>query len=203
VSALMAVVGTIAPAEQSRQLILIPGIQEPEEMRVEPFPTAKHDLTAPERMLGEALQKSDSRNPATLLPALNRILAQYPDFSDGYVMRAFALCDPGNDRAAITTDLDRALNSVTSLRIGKTSTASLLSTRAKMEYLGSNYLSTMNSLEKAIRSDLDKATEFTNSGAAEPEKTAASVCLDRVRHGCPRATVPDRLSVAYVSRTVL
>jgi hypothetical protein len=83
----MAVVGTIAPAEQSRQL-LIPGIQEPEEMRVEPFPTAKHDLTAPERMLGEALQKSDSRNPATLLPALNRILAQYPDFSDGYVMRA-------------------------------------------------------------------------------------------------------------------
>ncbi len=100
VSALMAVVGTIAPAEQSRQLILIPGIQEPEEMRVEPFPTAKHDLTAPERMLGEALQKSDSRNPATLLPALNRILAQYPDFSDGYVMRAFALCDPGNDRAA-------------------------------------------------------------------------------------------------------
>jgi hypothetical protein len=67
-SALMGTIGTIAAAEQSRQPILIPGIQEPEEMRVEPFPTTKFDLTAPERMLGEALQKSDNSKPATLLP---------------------------------------------------------------------------------------------------------------------------------------
>jgi tetratricopeptide (TPR) repeat protein len=175
-SVLMGTVGTIAAAEQSRQPILIPGIQEPEEMRVEPFPTTKRDLTAPERMLGEALQKSDNSNPATLLPALNRILAQYPDFSDGYIMRAFALCDPGNDRAAITADLDRALNSIASLRFGKTSTVSLLSTRAKMGYFSDNYLNAMNSLEKAIRSDLGKATEFTNGGEVKPEKKA-SVCV--------------------------
>jgi tetratricopeptide (TPR) repeat protein len=172
VSALMAVVGTIAAEEQRRPPILIPGVQEPEEMRVEPFPTTKLDLTAPERMLGEALQKSDNNKPAMLLPALNQILAQYPDFSDGYVMRALALCDPGNDRAAITADLDRALSSKASLR-----TVSLLSTRAKMDYLSGNYLGAMNNLEKAIRSDLGKATEFTNSGAVKPEKTTVSVCV--------------------------
>jgi len=175
-SALIGTVGAIEAAEQSWQPILIPGVQEPEEMRVEPFPTTKAELTEPERMLGEALQKSDNSNPATLLPALNRILAQYPDFSDGYIMRAFALCDPGNDRAAITADLDRALNSIASLRFGKTSTVSLLSTRAKMEYLSGNYLNAVNSLEKAIRSDLGKATEFTNSGEVKPEKKA-SVCV--------------------------
>jgi hypothetical protein len=175
-SALMGAVATIATAEQSRQPILISGIQEPEEMRVEPFPSTKGDLTAPERMLGEALQKSDNSKPATLLPALNTILAQYPDFSDGYIMRAFALCDPGNDRAAITADLDRALKSIASLRFGKTSKVSLLSTRAKMEYLGGNYLNAMISLEQAIRSDLGKATEFTNSGEVKPEKKA-SVCV--------------------------
>jgi tetratricopeptide (TPR) repeat protein len=169
-------VGNVAAEEQRRQPILIPGIQEPEEMRVEPFPTTKLDLTAPERMLGEALEKSEKSKTATLLPALNRILAQYPDFSDGYIMRALALCEPGNDRAAITADLDRALNSIGSARMGKTSTVSLLSTRAKMEYLSGNYLAAMNNLEKAIHSDLGKATEFTNSGAAEPEKTA-SVCV--------------------------
>jgi tetratricopeptide (TPR) repeat protein len=177
VTALMGTVGATAAAEQSRQPILIPGIQEPEEMRVEPFPTTKPDLTAPEQMLGEALQKPDMSKPAALLPALNRILAQYPDFADGYIMRAFALCDPGNDRAAIAEDLKRALNSIANVRFGKTSVASLLSTLAKMEYVSGNYLGAMNGLEKAIRSDLEKAPEFTNSGAAKPEKTASSVCI--------------------------
>jgi hypothetical protein len=167
----------VAAEEQRLQPILIPGVQEPEEMRVEPLPSTKSDITVPERMLGEALQKSDNSKPATLLPALNQILAEYPDFSDGYLMRAFALCDPGNDRAAIAADLDRALKSIASLHFWKTSAASLLSTRAKMEYLSGNFLSAMNNLEKAITSDLDKAAEFTNSGAAKPEKTAASVCI--------------------------
>jgi tetratricopeptide (TPR) repeat protein len=35
----------------------------------------------------------------------------------------------------------------------------------------------MDDLDKAIGADLDKATQFTNSGAAKPEKTASSVCV--------------------------
>jgi hypothetical protein len=72
--------------------ILIPGVKEPDEMRVEPFP--KPILTAPERMLGEALK--NSTDPTALLPALNQILAQYPEFSDGYLMRLGALCKGGD-----------------------------------------------------------------------------------------------------------
>jgi tetratricopeptide (TPR) repeat protein len=157
--------------------ISIAGVQEPEEMRVEPFPTNKPDLSPPERLLGEALQNSDKGKPASLLSPLNRILEQYPDFSDGYIMRAFTLCEPGNDRAAIAADLDRALKSIASSRTGKKSTLALLSTKAKIDFANSDFAASMNDLEKAIRSDLEKATEFTNSGSAKPEKTASSVCI--------------------------
>jgi tetratricopeptide (TPR) repeat protein len=157
--------------------ILVVGVQEPEEMKVDPFPTNKLDLSAPERMLGEALQALDKNKAASLLPALNRILEQYPDFSEGYIMRAFSLCDPGDDRAAITADLDRALKSVPNSRTGKDSVPSLLSTRAKMEVANGDFAAAMNDLQKAVLSDLDKATQFTNSGGVRPEKTASSVCV--------------------------
>jgi hypothetical protein len=89
--AIFAVLGSLPnhcrAEEQSRVPILIRGVQEPAEMQVEPFPITKYDLTAPERMLGEVLQNSNGSKPATLLPALDRILAQHPDFSDGYMMR--------------------------------------------------------------------------------------------------------------------
>jgi tetratricopeptide (TPR) repeat protein len=169
-------VQSIAAEEQRRTPSLIAGVQEPDEMRVEPFPTNKLDLAAPERMLGEALQNSDKSKPASLLPALNRILEQYLDFSDGYIMRAFSLCESGNDRAAITADLDRALKSIAHSRTGKDSNLSLLSTQAKLEYANGDFVAAMNDLEKAVRSDLTKATEFTNSGGVKPEKTG-SVCV--------------------------
>jgi hypothetical protein len=58
--------------------ILIPGIQEPEEMRVEPIPVAV--LTPPERMPGEAMQQIGNNSgrgfAADLLPAVDRILAK-------------------------------------------------------------------------------------------------------------------------------
>jgi hypothetical protein len=144
------VVQSMAVEGQHGAPILIPGIQEPEEMKVDPFPTNKLDLSAPERMLGEALQTLDKNKPASLLPALNRILEQYPDFSEGYIMRAFTLCDPGNDRAAITADLDRALKSVANSRTGNDSVPSLLSTRAKMEVANGDFAAAMNDLEKAV-----------------------------------------------------
>jgi hypothetical protein len=84
IAAVIWTVGTIAAQEQGLQPVLIPDIQEPEEMRVEPLPSGRSDITAPERILAEALQKSDNSKPATLLPALSQILAQYPDFSDKF-----------------------------------------------------------------------------------------------------------------------
>jgi tetratricopeptide (TPR) repeat protein len=87
-------------------------------------------------------------------------------------MRAFALCDAGNHHTAITADLDRALQYLETSRTGKDSLVSLLSARAKIEYARGDFAAAMTGLEKAVRSDLGKATEFTNSGAVKPEKTA-------------------------------
>jgi hypothetical protein len=61
--------------------ILIPGIQEPEEMRAQPIPV---DMpTLPERLLGEAMQQIGDNSgrglAAALLPIVDRILAKYPD----------------------------------------------------------------------------------------------------------------------------
>lgn len=173
--ALVALLVLISTSNQTaiaqQRPILIPGVLEPEEMRVESFPNKKIELTAPERMLGDALKTSDNSKPSTLLPALNQILAQYPDFSDGYVMRAFALCDAGSDRNAISADLDRALKSNSNSRTAKTSVGSLLATRAKIKYLNGDYAGAITDLEQSIRSDLSKALEFSNSGGVKPEKT--------------------------------
>ena len=99
-----------ATDERHSPPILIPGVQEPDEMRVEPIPVAV--LTPPERLLGEAMQQAGNKgSPAVLMPALDRILAQYPDFSDGYVMRLGSLCD-GGDRTAILSNVNNALKYV-------------------------------------------------------------------------------------------
>lgn len=73
---------SIAAQNVHRGPILIPGVQEPEEMRVEPIPVEV--LRPPERMLADAMQQAGNKSdPAALQPALNRILAKYPDYSDG------------------------------------------------------------------------------------------------------------------------
>jgi len=177
IAGIMCAMGAVvAAAEQARQPILIPGIQEPEEMRVEPLPINKVELTAPERELAEATNNFSKVNLVEMLPALDRILAKYPDFADGYVFRIGALCE-SNDRRRIISDLNNALRFMGNSRTGKDSVGSLLSMRAKVAYADGDYVGAMDGLDKAIGVDLAKAAEFTNSGAAKPEKTASSVCV--------------------------
>jgi hypothetical protein len=60
---------SIAAKNVHRGPILIPGVQEPEEMQVEPI--SVETPTPPERMLGEAMQQAgNNSNPAALQPAL-------------------------------------------------------------------------------------------------------------------------------------
>jgi tetratricopeptide (TPR) repeat protein len=154
-----------------REPILIPGVQEPDEMRVPPPPLTNFVPTAPEQMLADAMKSVASNKPDALLPALNQILAKYPDFSKGYLMRLGALCE-GNDLSAISSDVNNALKYL----IGNTSLSSLLSMRAKVEHANGDDSAAIDDLDKAIHVDLDKALEFSNSGGVVPEKTA-SVCV--------------------------
>jgi len=147
---------------QHSEPILTPGIQEPEEMRVEPI--SVEVPTAPDRMLGEAMEQVVNKSsPAALLPALDRILAKYPDYAVGYVMRVGSLCE-GNDRAAILSNINSALRYIGNSRIGKDSLGSLLSMRAKIEHANGDDGSAMEDLDKAIHANLADSTQFVNSG---------------------------------------
>jgi tetratricopeptide (TPR) repeat protein len=158
--------------ETHREPILISGVAEPEEMRVEPFP--KFAPTEPERMLGDAMKQTQGNNdPNALLPALNRILAKYPDYGDGYAMRLGSLCS-GKDHAAILSDVNNALKYNTSSENAKDTQAAMLSMKAKLEHDGGDDAGAMRDLDTAIHANLADAVRFTNSGATAPEKTASA-----------------------------
>jgi tetratricopeptide (TPR) repeat protein len=163
-------------AEQPRAPILIPNVQEPEEMRVAPLPKNNTVLTPADRMLGEAI--SNGKNVQEILPALNRIIASYPEYAPAYVMRLAPLCE-GSDKDAVLSDINNAFKFLVtetfSETIMKQSVASLYGTRAKIEYLKGDYTSAVTDLEKAVHADLTKPTDFVNSGAVDPEKTG-SIC---------------------------
>jgi tetratricopeptide (TPR) repeat protein len=166
---------TVAAQEQRRAPILIPGVEEPDEMRVEPLPSQHAELTAAERELAEATNNFSKINLVELLPVLDRILAKYPEFADGYVFRLGVFCENG-DRLRAASDVNSALKFMGTSRTMKETLGAFLSTRAKLAYTDGDYLGAMDGLEKAIRADLKNATQFTNSGAVKPEKTA-SVCV--------------------------
>lgn len=152
--------------------ILVPGVTEPEEMRVEPFP--KYVLTDPERMLGDAMKEiRGNSDPNALLPALNSILAKYPDYGDGYVMRLGSLCS-GKDHAAILSDINNALKYISTAEVATDTKASMLSMKAKLEHDSGDDASAIRDLDSSVRANLADAVRFTNSGAIAPEKMATA-----------------------------
>lgn len=158
-----------------REQILIPGIQEPDEMRIEPLPVGEVALTAPQRILADAMKNIGSDKPAALMLAVNQILTKFPDFADGYVMRLAARCD-GTDLAAAASDIDNALKYLPGSSIGTGSLGSLLSMKAKIEYANRDERTAIDDLDKAIHADLENALKFSNSGAVAPERTA-KICV--------------------------
>src|SRR5262249_26341319 len=164
-------------AEQPRAPILIPNIQEPEEMRVPPFPTSNVELTPADRMLGEAIQAKNDVH--AMLPAINRVIASYPEYAAAYVIRLGALCE-GNDKDAILSDINNALKFSESSqhrlseKVLKQSLGSLYGVRAKIEYLKGDYMGAISDLSKAVHAHLTKPATFVNSRAVYPEKTASA-----------------------------
>jgi tetratricopeptide (TPR) repeat protein len=152
--------------------ILIPGIAEPPEMRVLPFPAPV--VTPQMRMLYDAMQQADSKTePNARRTAVDRIIAKYPDYSDAYMMRLSLLCD-GSDRAAILSDINNALKYMSNSVTGNDSLNSMISMRAKIEHTNGDDSAAMEDLDKAINTKLADATQFVNSGATSPERSASA-----------------------------
>jgi len=163
--------------EQARAPILIPNVQEPEEMRVAPLPMHNAVLTPADRMLEEATQASQS-DAYAMMPAISRVIALYPEYAPAYVTRLRVLCE-GSDKDAILSDISNALkfsaSTETSSETLKQSAGSLNGMLAKIEYLKGDYTDAISDLEKAVHADLTKPTDFVNTGGVEPEQTA-SLC---------------------------
>jgi hypothetical protein len=152
--------------------ILVPGIAEPPEMRVLPFPAPV--VTPQMRMLYDAMQQADSKTePNARRTAVDRIIAKYPDYSDAYMMRLSLLCD-GSDRAAILSDINNALKYMSNSVTGNDSLNSTISMRAKIEHTNGDDSAAMEDLDKAINTKLADATQFVNSGATSPERSASA-----------------------------
>jgi hypothetical protein len=94
--------------EPPRTPIAIPNIQEPEEMRVAPLPTHNTVLAPADRMLGEAFEANPKNDVHAMVPAINRIIASYPDYAPAYIVRLGALCED-NDKDAVLSDINCAL----------------------------------------------------------------------------------------------
>ena len=152
--------------------ILIPGIAEPPEMRVLPFPAPV--VTPQMRMLYDAMQQADSKTePNARRLAVDRIIAKYPDYSDAYTMRLSLLCE-GSNRAAILSDINNALKYMSNSATGNDSLNSMISMRAKIEHTNGDDSAAMEDLDKAINTKLADATQFVNSGATSPERSASA-----------------------------
>jgi hypothetical protein len=160
---------SVLAAKEERGPIRISGVNEPDEMLVQPLSATVS--TERERMLGQALSSSEE---TVRLSALNRVIAQYPDFSDAYILRLGVLCK-GNDRAAILSDVDNALKFIENSSLGKTSIKFLLSVKAKIEHANGDDRAAIDDLYNAAQSNLEEAISFANSGAVALEK-AASIC---------------------------
>lgn len=159
---------TAATDSQQSAPILLSGVKEPEEMRVEPVPLIVP--TASEKMLA-----AETKNLRDLtIPALDAVLAKFPDYSDGYAMRAGLFCQHGRDPSPILSDVNNALKYESNSGV-KGSMAGLLSMRAKLEYASGDKAVAFADLWRAINSNLTDADKFANSGAVKPEKTA-SIC---------------------------
>jgi hypothetical protein len=104
----------VLAAKEPRGPIRASGVNEPDEMLVEPFPATV--LTEREQMLKTAFDNSED---AVRLSALNQVISKYSDYSDAYILRLSVFCN-GNDRAAILSDIDNALKFIenSSLRAG-------------------------------------------------------------------------------------
>jgi hypothetical protein len=88
-------------------------------------------------------------------------------------MRLGSLCN-GNDSAAILSNINNALKYAANSRAGKDSLGSLLSMRAKVKHTNGDDGGAMEDLDNAVHANLSDATQFVNSGAVAPEKTAAA-----------------------------
>jgi len=165
---------TAKPLDGPRPPILVAGVNEPDELRVEPFPLPV--LTPPEQAFADELRKPKVPNAKfDMLALVNPVLKSYPDYGDGYAMRATALCEvPATKPADIISDINSAIKY--HAKPENASSGELLSIRARLEYAAGQSDSAMTDLENGMKSNLDDAAQIFNNGNVKPSEMPSSQC---------------------------
>jgi len=121
-----------------------------------------------------SLMKDDPKEAKLALPKLDEFIAAHPDYSDAYFVRATTEACILNslDFPAISTDVKAAMSYAS-----RVYTASdYYSLLAKIDFAKANYAEAVDSLEKAMKGDLDSATRIFNIEGTDPE-TVSKFCI--------------------------
>jgi tetratricopeptide (TPR) repeat protein len=162
-------------AEAHQKPILIAGVNEPEEMRVEP--KAVPVITPADRAIGEVLKKFNGKsNPAELPKLMYPIVAAYPNNGNARLLRLSGLCEiPTSADRAILSDIEVAIKNPP--EHDATSIGSLLAMRAKLAHDAGNDEKAMDDLEAATDAVGAKASDVFNNGGVKPGERVSSKCM--------------------------
>jgi len=168
----LAAPATPAPAASVTLPIAVPGVQEPPELRVVPYPTLV--LSAPERMLAEATQVSGGAfNPLKMPEVIDAILAKYPEWGDGHAVRTVVKCQ-GTDPAPVLTELNRAINTVQ--HQWQDAQQMLFAVRAKLSHHAGDDEAALLDLDRAVHVRIDTAEQIFNLRSVSGELSSA-LCI--------------------------
>jgi tetratricopeptide (TPR) repeat protein len=148
--------------------ILIPGVDEPEELRVEPIPFPS--LSPQMRMLSQAME---SKNHGDWLQALNHVIQKYPRYGDAYAIRATLLCEGSGNGVAVMNDIESANRYGTEMLSDKPDM--FVPIKAKIAHSNGNNTAAIAELFQYISKHPSDALSFAGSGGLAPEK-APSTC---------------------------
>lgn len=164
---------TVAAAEVHRSPILVAGVNEPEEMRVEP--KAVPIISPVDRAIGDVLKRLNG-NPAELPKLMGPIVAAYPNNGNVRSLRLSGLCEiPTSSEGAILSDIEVAIRNPPEHDV--TSIGSLLAMRAKLEHDAGKDAKAMDDLEAATKGLSAEPWDVFNNGRVKPGERTSSKCM--------------------------
>lgn len=113
---------------------------------------------------------------------LGRIIENYPEYSDTYLLRASTSVLVGDkDYQKILSDIDNAIKFHSSVKYKSAydSTAEMYGLRAKVDMLSTDYPQTLSDLEAAIKADPNNTNGVFNTGGVKPEDASSTTALQK------------------------
>jgi tetratricopeptide (TPR) repeat protein len=146
----------------------ITGIEEPPELTGEPK-QVKQVTDAERGLLGVVGKLKDETQAGAALPTLDRLIQNYPNYSDAYFLRAYVkgCILNSKDFVSLRADIEQAKAHPDASVYNESDYESLL---AKLSFERSDLRGSIEHLEKAMMKDVDNADQIFNIEGIEPER---------------------------------